>query len=275
MDLNTVEAIVPATGRDALDAFSPGDAWLAGGSALFAWPNPALRRLIDLHAFGWPPLTEHAHGLEIAATCTIAQLAAYDPPERWPALGIVRACCEALRGSFKVWNVATAGGNLCTALPAGPITALAAGLGGTCLIWQPGGGERTAAVREVVVGNGVNALAPGELLRSIALPDAALRGRAAMRQASLTPMGRSAVLLVARTDPPDAGNGVHLTITAAVPRAITLRFSGGMPSADELDDAIEAHLAPGDYFDDVHGTPRWRRHLTRTLAQELLAELAA
>lgn len=275
MDLTTVKAIVPVTGRDALDTFSAGDAWLAGGSALFAWPNPSLRRLLDLHAFGWPSLVERPDGLEVAATCTIAQLATLTPPPRWPALGIVRACCEALRGSFKIWNVATVGGNLCAALPAGPITSLAAGLGGRCLIWQPGGGERTAAVRDVVVGDCQNALSPGEVLRSILLPDAVLRGRAAIRQASLTPMGRSAALLVARTDPADLGDGFHLTITAAVTRAITLSFSGGMPTAHELDDAIEAHLTPGDYFDDVHGTPRWRRHLTRTLAQELRAELAA
>ncbi len=274
MDLNTVEAIVPATGRDALDAFLPGDAWLAGGSALFAWPNPALRRLIDLQALGWAPLTVTPDGLEIAATCTIAQLAASTPPADWPALGIVRACCEALRGSFKVWNVATVGGNLCAGLPAGPMTSLAAGLDGACLIWQPGGASRTAAVRDVVIGDCQTALAPGELLRSITLPAAVLRGRSAMRQGSLTPMGRSAALLIARRDAADVGEGFHLTITAAVTRALTLSFSGGPPTATELDDAIEAKLPPEAYFDDVHGTPRWRRHLTRMYARELLEELA-
>ncbi len=274
MDLNTVEAIVPATGRDALDAFMPGDAWLAGGSALFAWPDPSLRRLIDLQTLGWAPLVAGEDGLEIAATCTISELAAFTAPAAWPALSIVRACCEALRGSFKVWNVATVGGNLCAALPAGPMTSLAAGLAGECLIWQPGGGERTAAVRDVVVGDCVHALAPGELLRSITLPAEVLRGRAAIRQGSLTPMGRSAALLVARRDPDDLGGGFHLTITAAITRALTLSFHGAPPSATELDDAIEARLAAEDYFDDVHGTPRWRRHLTRLYARELLEELA-
>ena len=273
MDLNTVEAIVRPEGRDAVDAFAPGDAWLAGGSALFSWPDPNLRRLVDLQALAWPALTETQAGLEIAATCTITQLAAYQPPARWPALAIVRGCCEALRGSFKIWNVATVGGNLCAGLPAGPMTSLAAGLGGQCLIWQPGGVERIAAVRDVVVGDSENALAPGELLRSITFPDAVLRGRAAMRQASLTPMGRSAALLIARVDP--ATGAFQLTITAAVTRAVHLDFPAGIPTEAELDDAIEARLAPDDYFDDVHGTPRWRRHLTRLLARELRDELAA
>ncbi len=41
MDLNTVEELVAATGRDDVDRFAPGDAWLAGGSALFSAPNPS------------------------------------------------------------------------------------------------------------------------------------------------------------------------------------------------------------------------------------------
>ncbi len=128
---------------------------------------------------------------------------------------------------------------------------------------------------EVVVGDGITALATGELLRSILLPAEVLRGRAAMRQASLTPMGRSAALLVARRPPPDVGAGFHLTITASVACAVELDFADAPPSAAELDDAIEERLRPGDYFDDVHGSPAWRRHLTRRLARELLDELGS
>ncbi|MBO9532919.1 MAG: FAD binding domain-containing protein [Solirubrobacteraceae bacterium] len=278
MDLNTVEQLIPATGREAVDAFEPGDAWLAGGSALFAWPDPKLRRLVDITALGWRALTATDAGLDIAATCTIAELADYGthpPPAEWPALAIVRGCCEALRGSFKVWNVGTVGGNICASLPAGPMTSLAAGLGAECLIWQPGGGERRAAVADVVIGDCVNALAPGELLRSIHVPADVLRGRAAIRQGSLTPMGRSASLLIARVPPADlAGEAPAFTlvITAAVARAVTLEFAE-VPTPAELDAAIEARLVLGDYFADPHGTPRWRRHLVRLHARELLEEL--
>ncbi|MFT4036454.1 MAG: FAD binding domain-containing protein [Patulibacter sp.] len=284
MDLNTVEALLAPTGRDAVDAFTDGDAWLAGGSVLFSAPNPHLRRLIDLRAFDWPPLTITPAGLEIAATCTIAELDAYaasgaqapgpgcaTDPLPWPALAVVPPCCRALRGSFKIWNVATVGGNLCTALPAGPMTSLMAGLAGRCEIWQPGGATRWAAVDEVVIGDGVCALAPGELLRAITLPREVLRGRAAMRQASLTELGRSAALLIAR----DAPHAFTLTITASVPRAVTLTFAAARPSAAELDDAILARLSREDYFDDLHGTPRWREQLTRRLARELLDQLGS
>ena len=53
-----------------------GDAWLAGGTWLFSEPQPGLKRLLDLRAFGWPSLRAGPGGLEIAATCTLAELAA-------------------------------------------------------------------------------------------------------------------------------------------------------------------------------------------------------
>src|SRR6202046_266815 len=62
-----------------------GDAWLGGGTWLFSQPQPRLRRLLDLHAFGWPPLTETEDGLSIAASCTLAQLARGRPARAAPA----------------------------------------------------------------------------------------------------------------------------------------------------------------------------------------------
>ncbi len=97
MDLTSVEELVPAVGA----TWRAGDAFLAGGSWLFSEPQVGLRRLFDLTAFGWRPID----GAEIAATCTLAQLAAHSE--------FARRCCECLRGSFKIWNVGTVGGNLC------------------------------------------------------------------------------------------------------------------------------------------------------------------
>jgi CO/xanthine dehydrogenase FAD-binding subunit len=274
MDLNTVEAIISPPGREALRGFRPGDAYLAGGSALFSEPGPQLRRLFDLDAFGWPALVAGEDGLEIGATCTLAELSRITVPERWPALAIVLRCCQALRGSFKVWNVATVGGNLCTALPAGPMTSLTVALDGVCSLWAPDGSERAIGVDELVIGDANTSLEPGELLRSVWLPATALRARAVMRQRSLTPLGRSAALLIARLDDPADGGAFHLTVTAATPRPVRLEFADGLPDAEELADALDARLGPSDYFDDVHGTPRWRRHLTTLLAEQLRAELA-
>jgi len=270
MDLNTVTEVLGA--RD-LDGWRPGDAWLAGGSFLFSRPHPHLRRLLDLNDLGWTPVRDTETGIEIAATCTIAELARYVPPaERVACRHLIRQCCEAFLASFKIWHVATVGGNLCTALPAGPMISLTASLDGTCTLIAPDGSRRTMHVAEFVTGAGTTALSEGELLRSVTLPACALRGATAFRQASLHRLGRSAALLIGRRDPVDGA--LHLTVTASTARPVLLRFAD-IPGAAGLRAALEDRIHADAYFDDIHGLPAWRRHLTLTLAEEIRRELAA
>jgi len=42
----------------------------------------------------------------------MAGLCALRAPQ-WAAAPLIRQCCNALLGSFKVWNAATVGGNMC------------------------------------------------------------------------------------------------------------------------------------------------------------------
>jgi CO/xanthine dehydrogenase FAD-binding subunit len=277
VDLHTVEEIRGAVDSRDIRAWQrevgPGDVLLAGGSWLFSEPQPGARRLLDLTTAGWPPLTETGEGLEIAATATIAQLAAYRPADLALSPSVrrlVRQCCEALLGSFKVWNVATVGGNLCLALPAGPMTALAAALDGTCTVWTRDGGVRRVAAVDVVTGDRVTALGPGEVLRAVTLPAAALSARVAFRRASLSEHGRSAALVIGRRR---AAGGVALTVTAATSRPVRLELAPGL-SAAAAAAAVDAAVPPGGWFDDVHGAPAWRRHVTRMFAGQLVAELA-
>ena len=128
MDLNGVEEVCRPRARSELPTWRPGDAPLAGGTWLFSEPQPGLRRLVDLTALGWPAAEVDADGLHLAATCTLAELERLDLPAGWAAASVLRPCCRALAGSFKVTGAATVGGNLCLALPASPVAALAAAL---------------------------------------------------------------------------------------------------------------------------------------------------
>ncbi|GJD57910.1 FAD binding domain-containing protein [Methylobacterium dankookense] len=268
MDLNTIEAVLAPAARADLPAWRAGDAWLAGGTWLFSEPQPHLARLVDLAALGWPPHAVGPDGLEIAATCTIAALERLDLPPEWTAAAaLVGPCCRALLGSFKVRNAATVGGNLCLALPAGPMIALAAALDAACLIWTPDGGERRLPVLDLVRGPGETALAPGEVLRRIDLPAAALGRRAAFRRIALSPEGRSGALLIGTS----GAGGWALTVTAATRRPLQWRFPA-VPEAEALAGALAA-VPDGLWYDDVHGAPDWRRHVTGILAEEIRREL--
>ena len=269
MDLNTIETVLAPRARAALPAWQAGDAWLAGGTWLFSEPQPHLARLVDLAALGWPPHEIGADGLALAATCTLSALERLDLPPDWPAAALIGPCCRALLGSFKVRAAATVGGNLCLALPAGPMAALAAALDGSCLIWTPDGGERRLPALDFVRGPQATALRPGELLRRIDLPAAALRRRAAFRRISSSPEGRSGALLIGMRD---GAGGFALTITAATPRPLQQRFPA-LPRAAALAAAL-AGIPEDLWYDDVHGAPDWRRHVTGLLAEEIRQELA-
>jgi CO/xanthine dehydrogenase FAD-binding subunit len=265
MDLTDVTDYIAAD-VDTLRDFRPGDTWLAGGTWLFSVPQAGVRRLIDLTALQWPALTVRPDGLEIAATCTLAELAAFVAPPPWNS-ALFRECCQALLGSFKVWNAATVGGNICLSLPAGPMTSLTAALDGIGTIWDPDGRRFEVPIADFVTGAGTNVLRPGQLLRSVFIPAAALDCRTAFRQLSLSPVGRSAVVVIARHG---AGEAVF-TVTAATVAPVQLRFPS-IPDAHTLLDALDA--ARPRYHDDVHGHPRWREQLTRRLLVEVAAELS-
>ena len=270
MDLNTVEAVLRPASRSELQPFRPGDAWLAGGTWMFSEPQRHLRRLIDLSGFGWPALEVSDGGLSISATCPVATLEAFEPPAGWRAGALIAESCHAFWASFKIWNMATVGGNLCLALPAGPLIALAVALDATCLIWKSDGSEQRVAAEDLVLGPQRTVLGPGDLLRRVDLPATALRRRAALRQTSLTPLGRSAALLIGTRG--DRGE-FRLTVTAATPRPVVLAFAE-MPDEATLRQRLDAAIPPDGFYDDPHGSPAWRRHLTVAFAEEIRAELA-
>jgi hypothetical protein len=63
-----------------------------------------------------------------------------------------------------------------------------------------------------------------------------------------------------------------LTITAATAKPVQLRFDR-VPTARALREAIFAAIPDTDYFDDVHGSALYKRHLTYYFAEQIRAEL--
>lgn len=166
--------------------------------------------------------------------------------------------------------MATVGGNLCNALPAGPMISLTAALDGQCQLIDQAGVRRQVPVTAFVTGAGRKDLADGELLRSVTLSARALACRTAFRQASLYGLGRSGVLVIGTLDPVDGS--FALTVTASTVRPVRLRFPLP-PTPGALREAIGSAVADGEWFDDIHGLPEWRRHMTFRLAEEIRREL--
>ncbi|AKS35843.1 FAD binding domain-containing protein [Mycolicibacterium goodii] len=277
MDLNTVEVVDRPTCRDELWPLGAGDAVLAGGTWLFSEPQPQLRRLVDLTGLGWPPITLADSGIELAATCTLAEVSRLSADLRarrpdWAAAPLLHRCCGALLASFKIANCATVGGNICLSFPAGAMISLCTALDGEVTVWRADGSDYRLPVADLVTGIGTNVLAVTDVLRSVHLPAAALRARTAFRKLAPSPLGRSGVVVIGRRDTaPDDGRFV-LSVTAATVRPFVFTF----PEVPDRDQLAEAHASiPLDaWTQDAHGDPDWRRAMTSVLAEQIRAELA-
>jgi CO/xanthine dehydrogenase FAD-binding subunit len=274
MDLNTITEIRHPSDSDAIRSWEKGYAWLAGGTWLFSEPQIDTHTLIDLESLKWPALQVFADGLEIAATCKIVELDQFveKAPSDWMAAPLFRKCCRSFLASFKIWNEATVGGNICMSLPAGPMISLTTALEGICTLWPRSGKAREVPMIEFVTGNHANVLAPGELLRSIHLPATALQKSFAFRRFSLTNLGRSDVLLIGTKCREEST--FLLTITAATLRPVQLQFQN-IPPAEHLKQAIDDAVPFSLYLDDTHGSPPHRKHLTYYFAEQIRGELSA
>jgi CO/xanthine dehydrogenase FAD-binding subunit len=271
MDLNTIKEVRRPVMADELADWREGCAWLAGGTWLYSEPQLSTDTLIDLAHLDWPALSKAPDGLEIAATCKIADLYHFAAPKKWTAVGLFRECCDALLASFKIWNAATVGGNICMSLPAGAMISLTVALEASYTLWPRCEPARQVAAVDFVTGNHSNVLQPGELLRSLHLPVSALAKRYAMRRASLTRLGRSAALIIGTQD--RTTRDLTLTITAATPRPVRL-FFGRVPSSAELRRALDERIPIDGFFDDVHGSAAYKRHLSHHFSEQIRQELA-
>ncbi|MBH0120812.1 FAD binding domain-containing protein [Rhodococcus sp. CX] len=269
MDLHTVTAYRVARDRHDLAA-GPGTAYVGGGTWLFSEPQPHLNRLVDLTGLEWPALTVTEDGLEIAATCTVEQIANLSGSETWPAAPLFRQCASALLASWKIWKRATVGGNLCLSFPAGAMISLVSALDGTVLIWSADGSDRRIPVVDFVTGIATNVLGAGDVVRSIHIPAPMLQARTAFRKIALSPLGRSGAVVIGRRDPDGA---VALSVTAATERPYVLTFDR-VPDARELEESLAERIPVSAYYTDAHGAADWRRAVTAVLAGEICEELS-
>ncbi|MBO0981857.1 FAD binding domain-containing protein [Microbacterium sp. SD291] len=303
MDVTSVDEVLMCADPG---EWRPGDSWLAGGTVIFSYGTDITRgapsRLLDITGAGWehirwvPEPVEGSDGrmtLEIAATCRIADLRALAdedapggiPRAELPGLDLIPPACDSFVASWKIWHMSTVGGNVATALPAGPMISLLTAWDATALILRPDGTSRRMRVADLIAGPTRARLGDGELIRSFRVPVRSLRDRPAFRRISLTERGRSAALVIGRRT---SERSARLTVTASTFRPVVLDFSAdagtdtgvgagvGAGSAVRADagawrTAIDA--ASGRWYDDIHGDPAWRRRMTHRLGDEILAEL--
>ncbi|GAC48597.1 putative oxidoreductase FAD-binding subunit [Gordonia aichiensis NBRC 108223] len=267
MDLHTISTYRYAHSRADL-RLADGERIVAGGTWFFSEPQVSSTGIVDISRIGWQAFEDLPDGgLRIAATATVAELAEMPAQRGWRAHPLLFQCATALLASFKVWNVATVGGNICRSFAAASMVSLASGLDGSALVWRPDGTDYTVAVADLVTGNGTNTLAEGEVLRAIDIPGYALRARTGFRKIALAELGRSGAVVTGRHD--EDGTAVF-GITAATLWPTVLRYKG-LPDAEQL--RADIWSADG-YYTDPLGAADWRRGVSAVLAEQIRTELS-
>jgi len=62
-------------------------------------------------------------------------------------------------------------------------------------------------------------------------------------------------------------------VAAATRRPVRLGFPA-IPTSTELRAALDRAIPDALYYDDLHGAPEWRRHMTFRFAEQIRRELA-
>jgi len=284
VDLPIAEVLRPSTIEEALAALgaNPDARPIAGGTDLVVQLRDGRRsvvRVVDLGRLGLGGIRETADGLAIGAATTMDEIA------RDPAVARFSPGLAAAAGWVGAWPIqcrATLGGNLANASPAAdgapPLLVAGARVRARSLA-----GEREIAIEELFLGPGRTALAAGELITSVLLPEPLPAG-GGERFFKLGPRREqvlSIVSLAARVASVESGRlrGVRLALGAVAPTPLRAprteaRLEGAAPDPATLAEAariLDGEIAP---IDDLRATAAYRRHAAAVLLRRALQEIA-
>src|SRR5258707_1054055 len=93
---------------------------------------------------------------EVKRPTSAEQIDHFAGPAEWSAVPLFRECANSLLASFKIWNAATVGGNICMSLPAGAMISLTVALDATYKLWPRDAAPRTVRAIDFVTGNHAN-----------------------------------------------------------------------------------------------------------------------
>jgi carbon-monoxide dehydrogenase medium subunit len=178
-----------------------------------------------------------------------------------------------------VRSLATLGGNICNASPAGDTICAMIALGAEVVITSRQG-KRVLPLEKVFTGPGKTVLRPGEMLTEIRIPPAGKKEGSAYAKVGRRQALTLAVLnAAARVRLDGKGNcaDVRIAIGAAAPKPVRAvkaeaALRGKPLTAEAIARAAEIAVTETKPIDDVHGTAWYRRKLTRVLVARVLAQ---
>jgi len=231
-----------------------------------------IKRIPGLEHVSYTPDT----GLSLGSLVSIRTLELHPLiREHYPAL---TQAATAFAG-VQIRNLATVGGNVCNASPAGDTLPALLAYGAECRLVGPAG-ERLVPLEFFLLGPGRTALQPAELLAELRLPPqppdtGALYIKHSARSAmDISAVGVAAVVSLAGKD--GVCGEVKIALGAVAPTVIRARSAeallrGQRLDAERLQQAAQAAMENSSPIDDIRGTAQHRRAIVASLAKRTVS----
>ena len=247
-----------------------GYSWLAGGTWVYSEPQPQITTLIDITQLGWSELEMTTDGLTIGATCILSDLLHSSYPTDWTGVQVLKQAVHEL-ASFKVQNVATVGGNLCLAIPAGTFAPAMVLLNARYELVTSVGQSRWVDAIAFQTGIKQTLLQPGELLRKIVIPAEYLAWQVDYQRMCVAAAGLAVSIVTTAVQP--VTQQVRVAIGAAIAVPCLLEFDH-LPSHLEVAAALDEHLPLARCLNDSLASAAYRRQVTQVLILRSLQRLS-
>ncbi len=259
---------------------------IAGGTDLMLQiRNRTVRPELVIDITGIPGLDyincDTQQGLKLGSLTTIRALEkSAELTEKYPILS--QAASQL--GSVAIRNVATVGGNLCSALPSADTAQALMALSARVRVLALAG-ERDMTLEDFFTGVGKTALAPGEILVGITVPKLAPNTRGMHIKHSARGSIDLAIVNIAVILTIDSGDNVctdiKIVMGAVAPTPIRARKAEAVLIGKRIDKALIDHVAlvaseeANPRAGSIRGSPEYKKEMIRVLTGRALRTLVA
>lgn len=253
---------------------------IAGGTDVLVERDPQVEVLIDITGVGLDYINSDGQGVKIGAASTFADIAVSPALCKSPYDILAEAARQ--MGTPQVRNLATIGGNICSAVPSADSAPALLALDATLSIVGPTGG-RSMQIADFFQGVRDNALDRDEVLTEIQLPTLPAHTGAAFIKKGRVAAGDLAIVNVAiritmATD--NTCEEVRIALGAVAPTPLRVKQAEamlqGQKPQDELIEKVAAQASKEiKPISDVRSSAEYRRTLSRILVERALKEVVA
>ncbi len=250
---------------------------LAGGTDLMVEKDPKIEALIDISGLKLDYIRSNGDGVRIGAAVVFADIAASAELAKEPYSVLAQAAAQI--GTPQIRNMATIGGNICSAVPSADSAPALLALDATLLITGPAG-QKTMSIATFFKGPRKNALEKGELVTEIQLPSFAPRTAAAFIKKGRVAVADLALVNVAvrlTLTEDGLGRDVRIALGAVAPAPLRAEkaeamLEGRQPQPELL--AVVADQASREIkpISDIRASKEYRVTLSRVLIERALQE---